>query len=138
VSGTTATPSTGGGNGGIAVNKTDWLIASDKVEGTAVYDPHGNRLGSVYNVMIDKYSGQVAYAVMSSGGFLGIGERHDPLPWRMLTHHTGPGGYVVDVTREQLEKAPSYGRDEAPWSSNPDCGRDVHSHYGLPHGGGGV
>ena len=55
MSGTTTTPSTGGGNGGVAVNETDRLIASDKVEGTAVYDRNGNRLGSVYNVMIDKY-----------------------------------------------------------------------------------
>lgn len=54
MSGTTTTPSTGGGNGGVAVNETDRLIASDKVEGTAVYDRNGSRLGSVYNVMIDK------------------------------------------------------------------------------------
>jgi hypothetical protein len=135
MSGTTATPSTGGGNGGVAVNETDRLIASDKVEGTAVYDRNGNRLGSVYNVMIDKYSGQVAYAVMSFGGFLGIGERYHPLPWRMLTYDTGQGGYVVDVSREKLEGAPSYTRDETPWS-RPDYGRDVYSHYGMPYGGG--
>jgi hypothetical protein len=66
--------------------------------------------------MIDKYSGQVAYAVMSFGGFLGIGERYHALPWRMLTYDTGLGGYVVDVTREQLERAPTYARDETPWS----------------------
>jgi hypothetical protein len=135
MSGTATTPSTGGGNGGVAVNETDRLIASDKVEGTAVYDRNSNRLGSVYNVMIDKYSGQVAYAVMSFGGFLGIGERYHPLPWRMLTYDTGLGGYVVDVTREKLEGAPSYTRDETPWS-RPDYGRDVYSHYGMPYGGG--
>ena len=121
--------------GHVAIDETDRLIASDKVEGTAVYDRQGNRLGSVYTVMIDKYSGQVAYAVMSFGGFLGIGERYHPLPWRMLTYDTGLGGYVVDVTREQLERAPSYARDEAPWGSNPDYGRDVYAHYGLPYGG---
>ena len=80
MSGTTTTSTTGGGNGGVAVNETDRLIASDKVEGTAVYDRQSNHLGSVYNVMIDKFSGQVAYAVMSFGGFLGIGERYHPLP----------------------------------------------------------
>jgi PRC-barrel domain len=98
VPGTTATPSAGSGNRDIAVNETDRPIASDKVEGTAVYHRQGNRLGSVYNVMIDKYSGQVAYAVMSFGG------------------------YVVDVTRERLESGPAHGRDETPWSSNPDYG----------------
>ena len=133
MSDTTETRSTGGE--GVNTDETDRLIASDKVEGTAVYNRAGERLGSVQNVMIDKFSGQVAYAVMSFGGFLGIGERYHPLPWRMLTYDTGRGGYVVDVTRERLEQAPSYARDEAPWGGNPDYGRDVYAHYGLPYGG---
>jgi hypothetical protein len=135
MSGTTPNSSTGGEGVSVAADETNRLIASDKVEGMAIYDRQGNRLGSIYNVMIDKYSGQVAYAVMSFGGFLGIGERYHPLPWRMLTYDTGLGGYVVDVTREQLEGAPTYARDEAPWS-DPDYGRDVYAHYGLPYGGG--
>src|SRR5689334_15426630 len=120
---------------GLAKDETDRLISSDKVEGTPVYNPKGERLGKVHHLMIDKYSGQVAYAVMSFGGFLGIGERYHPLPWRMLTYDTGLGGYVVDVSREQLERAPSYARDETPWS-RPDYGRDVYAAYGLPYGGG--
>ncbi len=119
---------------GVAVDETDRLISSDKVEGTAVYNRAGDRLGSVYTVMIDKYSGQVAYAVMSFGGFLGIAERYHPLPWKALTYDTGLGGYVVDVTREQLAAAPSYARDEAPWG-DPAYGRGVSDHYGLPAGG---
>ena len=67
---------TGTGSGGtVAVDETSRLIASDKVEGTAVYNAQGERMGSIYTLMIDKYSGQVSYAVMSFGGFLGIGER---------------------------------------------------------------
>ena len=66
---------TGRGGAGVAVNETDRLISSDKVEGTAVYNRAGESLGSVYTIMIDKYSGQVEYAVMSFGGFLGIGDR---------------------------------------------------------------
>ena len=117
---------------GVAINETERLIASDKVEGTAVYDRQGNRLGSVYTVMIDKFSGQVAYAVMSFGGFLGIGERYHPLPWETLTYDTGQGGYVVDLSRERLEGAPSYGRDETPWG-DPAYGRGVRDYYGVPH-----
>jgi PRC-barrel domain len=127
---TTGTTTTTGGSGGVAVDETDRLIASDKVEGTAVYDRQGTRLGSVHTVMIDKHSGQVAYAVMGFGGFLGLGERYHPLPWRSLTYDTGLGGYVVDVTREQLERAPSYGRDEAPWG-DPAYGRRVSDYYGF-------
>jgi hypothetical protein len=131
---TSTTTAAGAGGAGVNADETDRLIASDKVEGTAVYNRAGERLGSVHNVMIDKYSGQVAYAVMSFGGFLGIGERYHPLPWRALTYDTGLGGYVVDVTREQLEGAPSHGRDEAPWG-DPAYGRRVSDYYGLPFGG---
>jgi hypothetical protein len=74
--------------GSVATDETNRLIASSKVEGTAVYNRQGERLGSVYNFMVDKVSGQVAYAVMSFGGFLGIGDSYHPLPstarsWRV-------------------------------------------------------
>ena len=129
----TRTGATSGG--GVAVDETDRLIASDKVEGTPVYNRQDESLGSIYTVMIDKFSGQVAYAVMGFGGFLGIGERYHPLPWKALTYDTRLGGYVVDVSREQLERAPSYARDEAPWS-DPAYGRRVSDYYGVPYGGG--
>ena len=125
---TSTTPTTSGA--GVNADETDRLIASDKVEGTAVYNRAGERLGSVQNVMIDKFSGQVAYAVMSFGGFLGIGERYHPLPWRALTYDTRLGGYVVDVSRDRLEGAPSFGRDEAPWG-DPSYGRGVSGYYGV-------
>ena len=103
--------------GGLATDETDRLISSDKVEGTPVYNPKGERLGKVHHLMIDKYTGQVAYAVMSFGGFLGIGEKYHPLPWKMLTYDTRLGGYVVDLDRSKLENAPSYASTEAPdWS----------------------
>ena len=70
----------GPGTGAVATDETDRLIASDKVEGTAVYNRQGERLGSIYNFMVDKRSGQVEYAVMSFGGFLGIGDSYHPLP----------------------------------------------------------
>lgn len=116
---------------GVAINETDRLIASDKVEGTPVYNKAGEHLGSVYNFMVDKTTGKVAYAVMSFGGFLGIGERYHPLPWKKLDYDARMGGYVVDISREQLEGAPSYGRDESPWE-NPQYGRDVYGYYGVP------
>lgn len=130
MSGTMGTSSTSGE--GIAVHETDRLISSDKVEGTAVYNRVGESVGSVYTVMIDKVSGQVEYAVMSFGGFLGIGERYHPLPWKALTYDTRLGGYVADVSREQLEGAPSYARDESPWAT-PGYGRSVYDYYGLSY-----
>ena len=103
----------------LAADETNRLISSEKVEGTAVYDRTGQNLGSVHHVMIDKYTGQVAYAVMSFGGFLGIGESYHPLPWKTLTYDTRLGGYVTDISRARLEGAPSYRASDMPnWSDH--------------------
>jgi len=117
---------------GLAIAETARLIASDKVEGTAVYDRGANHLGSVQNAMIDKYSGQVAYVVISFGGFLGIGTQYHPLAWKKLTYDNSVGGYVVDVPRELLERAPHYAADEEPWT-DPGYGRSVYDYYGVPY-----
>jgi hypothetical protein len=128
--GATAGTTTGAGGASVAgsdvaVDETHRLISADKVEGTNVYNRAGDSLGSIYGLMIDKVGGRVAYAVMSFGGFLGIGERYHPLPWGALTYDTSRGGYVVDLSREQLEGAPSYGSDEEPWD-RPGYGRTVN------------
>ena len=92
------------------------LISSRKVDGTSVYNSAGESLGTVDHLMIDKLSGQVAYAVMSFGGFLGIGEKYHPLPWGVLDYDTSKGGYLVDLDKRALENAPYYeGRDEDRW-----------------------
>jgi hypothetical protein len=118
--------------GAVATDETDRLISSDKAVGTAVYNRHGEHLGSVYNLMVDKYSGQVAYAVMSFGGFLGIGESYHPLPWRALTYDTRKGGYIVDIDRTRLETAPSYTSSTVPNWSDRDYGRRIDDFYGVP------
>lgn len=106
------------------------LIASNKVEGTPVYDRDGERVGSVYNFMVDKRSGKVAYAVMSFGGFLGIGDSYHPLPWESLTFDPSLGGYRVDIERSRLETGPSYRGGEDPWSQR-EYGRQVSDYYGV-------
>jgi len=121
--------------GDIPRRPTSHLIASDRVEGTAVFDPSGHRLGSIRNLMIDKVGGTVEYAVLSFGGFLGIGASQYPLPWNKLRFDIGLGGYVVDVTEEQLKDAPSYERDEAVDWSDANWGEKVRGYYGpSPYG----
>jgi PRC-barrel domain len=121
--------------GTVATDETDRLISSDKVVGTAVYNRRGEHLGSVYNLMIDKHSGQVAYAVMSFGGFLGMGESYHPLPWRVLTYDTRLGGYVVDLDRGRLEAAPSYTSSTPPNWSDRTYAHRVDEFYGVaPYG----
>jgi hypothetical protein len=88
------------------------LIGSDKVEGTPVYRSNGERVGKIERIMIDKLTGKVAYAVMSFGGFMGIGEDYYPLPWSLLTYNTKLDGYEVNVDEQQLKSAPKYSKHE--------------------------
>ncbi len=118
-------------SGPVATSETHRLIASDKVEGTPVYNRQGDHLGSIYNVMIDKTSGQVDYAVLSFGGFLGLGSSYHPLPWKALTYDTRHNGYVVDVDKSRLENAPSYGIDETPDWDDRRFGRRIDEFYGY-------
>ena len=100
------------------------------LEDTAVYGRDGVRLGTIYNFMVDKYSGQVEYAVMRYGGFLGMGQRYYPLPWRILNYDVRAGGYRIDMTDRDMRHAPSFTREDEPDFSR-DYGRRVHDHYGL-------
>ncbi|KJC56626.1 photosystem reaction center subunit H [Bradyrhizobium sp. LTSPM299] len=116
----------------LETKETGNLIGSDKVEGTAVYGADSNKIGSVERLMIDKTSGKVSYAVLSFGGFLGIGDDHYPLPWHSLKYDTNLGGYVTGITEKQLQAAPKY-RDQAGWNWNdPAAGRSVNDYYGIP------
>ena len=105
------------------------LIASDRVIGTDVRRPDGSRVGRIERLMLDKHSGRVAYAVMSFGGFLGMGEGFYTLPWPVLRFDPGQDAYVVDVTEAQLRAAP----ERSPEGGDPDDERawkeHVHRHY---------
>lgn len=107
------------------------LIAAQKVQGTNVYNDSGDKLGSVEDVMFDKVSGRAIYALMSFGGFLGLGESYHPLPWSTLKYDETQGGYVVHLSKAQLEGAPNYDRNaEFEWT--PEYGRKVDNFYNVP------
>jgi hypothetical protein len=113
-------------------NETSNLISSGKVEGTAVYGPDNEKIGSIESVMIDKVSGKVAYAVLSFGGFLGMGDEHYPLPWQTLKYDTNLEGYATNVTKAQLEGAPKYTND-SDWDwSDTNRARSLNDYYGTP------
>ena len=107
------------------------LIPADKVEGTSVYNPQGDKLGSIEDIMIDKISGKVVYADMSFGGFLGMGDKHFPLPWSVLNYDPDKGAYIVDIDKEKLENAPSFARDEDVDWGNEAWDRRVYDYYGV-------
>jgi len=112
----------------MAERETSSLIGSDKVDGTAVYGADQEKIGSVERVMIDKLSGKVAYAVISYGGFLGIGDDHYPTPWSNLKYDTELGGYVVNLTKDQLDSAPKY-TSESDWAWSRENDRRVYEYY---------
>ncbi len=115
--------------------ETESLIGSDKVEGIAVYRADGTKIGRIQRVMIDKVSGKVGYAVMSFGGFMGIGENYYPLPWSALTYNPRLDGYEVNVSDEQLKGAPHFMQHEIwDWSS-PDRNKAIHDYYDIPQMG---
>jgi len=107
------------------------LIAADQVEGTTIYNPAGDNLCSVEDVMIDKVTGKIAYAVVGFGGFLGIGNRHYPMPWEKLKYDTNMGGFVVDLDKRVLEGAPSYSDTETVGWEDPAWGKRVYDYYGA-------
>lgn len=121
-------PGQAGASSSVEKDESTDLIASNKVEGTAVYNRQGEKLGEVYNFMVGKRSGKVAYAIMSFGGFLGIGEKYHPVPWDALTYDTGKKGYVVDANRERLMGAPSYQTGEEPFSQ-PEYRQTVRNYW---------
>jgi hypothetical protein len=112
----------------VNTRETTALIGSDKVEGTAVYGGDRNKIGSVQRVMIDKLSGKVAYAVISFGGFLGLGEDYYPVPWSTLKYDTNLGGYVTGVTEASLKSAPKYSR-KSDWDWSRENDRRVYEYY---------
>ena len=108
------------------------LIAASKVNGTDVYNPHGEKLGAIDDVMIDKRSGKTAYAIMSFGGFLGLGSDYNPIPWSKLKYDTGKGGYVVDIEPRVLEGAPAYVAGAEPRWGDREYEEGLHRYYGAP------
>jgi hypothetical protein len=114
------------------------LIESDRVEGTTVYDAGGNSIGSIKRLMIEKMSGQVAYAVMSFGGFLGLGEQEHTIPWKKLDYDTSLGGYRTDITEEQLRGAPGFYRERDYDWADRRRERELHDYWRAPYYWGGL
>jgi sporulation protein YlmC with PRC-barrel domain len=104
------------------------VISSDKVEGTAVYNAAGEKLGSIDDLMIDKRSGQVQYAVLEFGGFLGVGTDRYPIPWTMLKYDSDKGGYLAPLDKSRLEKAPKYS-DARPQTYDREFGDRINTYY---------
>ena len=106
-------------------------LISARVDDTLVYERGGRKLGSIYTFHIDRASGRVEYAVLSLGGFLGLGQSYHPIPFSLLNVDAERGGYTVDVDRSLLDGSPSYRPDSAPvWDAS--YARRISDYYGVP------
>ena len=83
--------------------------------------------------MIEKLSGQVAYAVMSFGGFMGMGSEEHTIPWRKLNYDTSLGGYRTDITEDQLRNAPTFYRDQNWDWGDRNREQELHDYYRAPY-----
>lgn len=111
----------------LKTNETSTLISADKVKGTDIYNSAGEHLGEVDTVMIDKLSGKIAYAVVTFGGFMGMGSDRYALPWQILTYDSKEQGYIIDVTNDVLRSTPVL-RDHA----DRMWGTQLHEHFRVP------
>ncbi len=94
-----------------ASGHTSAILAS-KVQGTDVYNQTGDKIGHVEDLVLDKTSDNIMFAVLGFGGLFGVGEKYHPVPWSKLDYDKNAGGYVVSLSKQVLENAPSYDLNE--------------------------
>ena len=109
------------------------LLSSDTLQGTKVVNGRGENLGHLEEVMLDLASGRVAYAVLSFGGVLGIGNKLFAVPWQALTINEDEEEIMMDVSKESLENAPGFDKDNWPQSATTTWLGEVHDYYGYPY-----
>jgi sporulation protein YlmC with PRC-barrel domain len=107
-------------------------IRASRVIGTDVFAPTGERIGKVEDIILDKTSNNILFAVVGFGGFLGMGEKYHPMPWSTLDYEKNPGGFVVGFTRQQLEAAPCDTIDELTANDGMSFRDRVYDYYQAP------
>lgn len=105
------------------------LLSASTLSGNDVYNTHEENLGSIKEIMLDVHSGTVRYAVLSSGGFLGIGDKLFAIPWQALTIDTQNKRFVLDVPAERLKNAPGFDKDHWPNMADTTWVDTIHSYY---------
>ena len=105
------------------------VVDAASLEGDEVVNANGDNLGRIEAIMLDVTSGRVAYAVLSFGGFLGMGSKLFAIPWSALTLDARQKRFVLDASRERLESAPGFDKDHWPSMADRAWATDVHDYY---------
>jgi len=107
------------------------LMGADTLLGNDVYNDKDEDLGDIKEIMLDMRSGKVSYAVLSFGGFMGMGEKLFAVPWNALTLDTVNKRFILKVDKTRLNDAPGFDADHWPDMSNPEWAKGIHSYYGT-------
>ena len=107
------------------------VLSADKMIGNKVRNSAGEDLGKLEDIMIDVSQGRIAYAVLSFGGFLGIGDKLFALPWSALRRNVTNDEFLLDVDKRALENAPGFDRDNWPDMADRRWGQQVYTYYGY-------
>ena len=107
-------------------------VKASNIIGTSVVDPKGSSLGDIKEVVIDPRTGKVAYAVVSFGGFLSMGEKLFAIPFSAFKYDMTKNEYVLDVSKERLKAAPGFDADHWPSMAEEKWNRDVYKYYERP------
>jgi sporulation protein YlmC with PRC-barrel domain len=105
------------------------VMAASTLAGDDVVNAAGDKLGTLDEIMLDVPSGRIAYAVLSSGGFLGVGDKLFAIPWRALTLDAENKCFILDVSKERLEQAPGFDDDHWPTMADESWAREMHTYY---------
>jgi len=106
------------------------LISSDKVESTSVVNGKGEDLGHISEIMIDKPTGQVVYAVLKYGSFMGMGGKLFAVPWDVLKYEPHQDAYVIDIPEDRLRNAPGLEPTDRIDLGDTNWNREIHDYYG--------
>jgi sporulation protein YlmC with PRC-barrel domain len=108
-------------------------ILASRVQGTPVFNVDGDKIGTIEDIVLDKMSNNIMFAVIGSGGVLGMGEKFRPIPWSILDFDPDKGGYLVPVSKDLLEKAPAYELEELTKGDGDSAIRsETFSYYQAP------
>jgi sporulation protein YlmC with PRC-barrel domain len=113
------------------IPRTRQVLSASTVQGDNVKNPQGESLGEINEIMIDTETGRVAYAVLSFGGFLGMGDKLFAIPFEALRIDQRNERVILDVPREKLENAPGFDKDNWPMTADRRWGAEIHQHYGM-------
>ena len=107
------------------------VLSASTITGDAVKNPDGEKLGDIKDIMIDTETGRVAYAVLSFGGFLGLGDKLFAIPWSAMRLHDTEHAFVLNVNKETLENAPGFDKDKWPDFADRTWGASIYEYYRI-------